>query len=333
MQNDVFDVFPGQGADEGYVDGSFPITPSRLFKIDGEHALHGSDAADALILAINNPAVDDTYTRLQFSIENDTIPIWYINASATTGGTITPNGTVPVRDGDQPTFEMTPDPGYIVRDVFVNDVPWGANQTMTLPPVHGNQTIRAWFYIPPNLFYILSIAGSGGTITPEGDRRIEEGSTVTFIITPDAGYEINDVEVDMVSLGPVSSYTFTNVSARHTIFARFWKIGEPFTIYASAFGNGSISPSGLVTVNKGANQTFAITPDAGFKVDNVFVDGMPVGPVTRYTFTNVKAFHTINGEFKPVTTTSGFVNFNFTFGDFPALKFVDFPGLNFFEIQ
>ena len=73
---------------------------------------------------------------------------------------------------------------------------------------------------------------------------------------------------------------------------------KTFTITASAGANGAISPNGAVTVNYGSNQTFTITPDSGYVVDAVTVDGASVGAVTTYTFTNVTAAHTIVAAFK-----------------------------------
>lgn len=70
-----------------------------------------------------------------------------------------------------------------------------------------------------------------------------------------------------------------------------------WTITASAGPNGNISPAGPVTVNSGADQTFSITPNAGYHVADVVVDGVPVGPVASYTFTGVVAHHTINAAF------------------------------------
>ena len=64
--------------------------------------------------------------------------------------------------------------------------------------------------------------------------------------------------VDGVSVGAVASYTFTDVAANHTIAASFAQ--TTYTITASAGAGGSINPSGAVTVNCGADQTFTITP-------------------------------------------------------------------------
>jgi hypothetical protein len=68
-------------------------------------------------------------------------------------------------------------------------------------------------------------------------------------------------------------------------------------ITASAYGSGSITPSGLVTVNIGDNQTFTIVPDAGYQVNDVLVDGSSMGPLTSYTFTDATVNHTISAVF------------------------------------
>ena len=75
------------------------------------------------------------------------------------------------------------------------------------------------------------------------------------------------------------------------------------TITATAGTGGSISPSGAVTVNYGSDQSFTITPDTGYHVANVLVDGFSVGAITTYTFTNVAANHTIEASFAENTYT------------------------------
>jgi hypothetical protein len=69
------------------------------------------------------------------------------------------------------------------------------------------------------------------------------------------------------------------------------------TITASAGANGSISPSGAVTVPYGTNQTFTITADPCYSIANVIVDGSSVGTPSSYTFTNVITNHTISATF------------------------------------
>ena len=70
-----------------------------------------------------------------------------------------------------------------------------------------------------------------------------------------------------------------------------------YTIKATAGTGGSISPSGNVSVREGRDQTFTITPDKGYAVANVKIDGRSIGAVKSYTFENVKRAHTIEVSF------------------------------------
>ncbi len=76
-----------------------------------------------------------------------------------------------------------------------------------------------------------------------------------------------------------------------------------FTIIASANSFGTISPSGTVTVNAGANQTFTFTPNANATIDSLIIDnGAPIAHTqSTYTFNNVIANHTIVAIFKDHT--------------------------------
>ncbi len=149
--------------------------------------------------------------------------------------------------------------------------------------------------------YTISVAPpSNGTITPGITNVSSGGSSQTYAIAPAPGYLISDVLVDGVSVGAVSQYTFSNLSACHSIEAKFTSAAVEYTIAASASGNGSISPSGAVNVNSGSSQAFTITPAANYKISNVLVDGTSAGPVTSYTFSNVSGNHTIAASFEPV---------------------------------
>ncbi|OGL30841.1 hypothetical protein A3F37_00125 [Candidatus Saccharibacteria bacterium RIFCSPHIGHO2_12_FULL_41_12] len=70
-------------------------------------------------------------------------------------------------------------------------------------------------------FTLTSTAGANGSITPNGVTTKNDGSSQTYTITPGATYHIDDVLVDGVSAGAVSTYTFSNVSANHTISVTF----------------------------------------------------------------------------------------------------------------
>ena len=72
-------------------------------------------------------------------------------------------------------------------------------------------------------FTITASAGSGGTISPQGTSTVTSGASKTYAIAPKTGYGISSVQVDGVSVGAVSSYTFSGVKANHSIKALFKK--------------------------------------------------------------------------------------------------------------
>lgn len=80
------------------------------------------------------------------------------------------------------------------------------------------------------------------------------------------------------------------------------------TITATAGPNGAISPSGPVLVNIGSSQSFVITPNPGYHVLDVLVDGVSQGPLTSYTFSNVSGNHTISASFAANTFVVGNTN-------------------------
>jgi hypothetical protein len=72
---------------------------------------------------------------------------------------------------------------------------------------------------------------------------------------------------------------------------------KTYDIIATAGVNGTITPSGLVTLYVGSSQTFLISPNANSHIADVLVDGTSVGAVTSYAFNNISANHSIQAVF------------------------------------
>ena len=70
-------------------------------------------------------------------------------------------------------------------------------------------------------YTITASVGTGGTISPSGSVTVTKYGSKTFTIAPKTGYRISAVTVDGVSKGALTSYTFSNVTATHTIKATF----------------------------------------------------------------------------------------------------------------
>ena len=235
-----------------------------------------------------------------------TVKTYTITASAGTGGTISPSGAVSVDGGASKTFTMTAATGYHVADVLVDGLSMGAVTSFTFTNVATAHTISARFAVN-GMRAIVAIAGYHGTITPSGVVVVQNGVNRTFTITPAAHYHVADVLVDWASVGAVTSYTFTNVTANHRIVASF--AADTNTITATAGAHGAISPSGPVAVNYNTGRAFTITPALHYHVLDVKVDGASVGAVRSYTFRNVVAAHTISATFtidqNTITATAG----------------------------
>jgi subtilisin family serine protease len=98
---------------------------------------------------------------------------------------------------------------------------------------------------------IIATAGANGAITPEGLIAVYKGDNYTFSITPYIGYTISNVVVDSVPIGPTNSYTFSNISADHTISASF-SIRQ-YSLAYRAGNNGSVIGSTNQIVSYGAD--------------------------------------------------------------------------------
>jgi ABC-type transporter MlaC component len=247
-------------------------------------------------------AYDEYLNESVFSeILTYTVPInnnntFTILASADTGGSISPSGNIMVNyDGSQ-NFTISPDSGHKIQNVVVDGVSMGEISTYKFENVISNHTISVNFEAITHI--IVASADTGGSISPSGNVMVNYDGNQSFSITTDSGHKIQNVVVDGVSMGEISTYKFENVISNHTISANFEAITH--IIVASADTGGSISPSGNVMVNYDGNQSFSITTDSGHKIQNVVVDGVSMGEISTYKFENVISNHTISANFEPI---------------------------------
>jgi uncharacterized repeat protein (TIGR02543 family) len=152
-------------------------------------------------------------------------------------------------------------------------------------------------------YTISTTTNAGGTISPV-NPVIENGKSVTINIRPNVNYHIKDVKVNGVSKGAVSSYEFTNLTGGQSINAVF-EINN-YIITATNAGSGTMLPSGNSTVNYGADLSYTLKPSTNYHIKDVKVDGVSVGAVSSYTFSNVTSGHTLYVEFEINSYTISF---------------------------
>jgi hypothetical protein len=174
-------------------------------------------------------------------------------------------------------------------------------------------------------YTITATAGDNGTISPD-NAVVNCGGEQVFTITPAEGYRIATVVVDAETEGEANvtenivagdgyyTYTFTNVTANHTIHVTFELI-PTYTITVDAGENGNVYyndalVSAPIVVTEGATPEFEITPATGYQIDVLTVGGNTIELTEQqlggftYTFDPVMADVTLVVTFEaiPVTT-------------------------------
>ena len=237
-----------------------------------------------------------------------TLKTYTITATAGSGGSISPAGSVVVNYGNIQSFTITPSTNYNIGNVTVDGSSVGSVTTYTFTNVTANHTISATFTaLQPNTLTV-NRAGTGTGIVSSSPLGIicgsdctevyNAGTLVTLTATPDGSSTFSGWSGACTGTGACT----VTMDASKAVTATFTL--NTYTISATTGAGGSISPSGLVTVNHGASQMFSITPATNYTVGNVVVDGSSAGAVTTYTFTNVTANHTISASFTVIQQNS-----------------------------
>ena len=209
-------------------------------------------------------------------------------------GTATPSTAAA---GTTITLTATPNKGYHFKEWQV----MSGNVTIkddkfTMPNAHVE--VKAIFEedVPAPTEFIVTFDGNGGT--PSVDSMTTTNQKLSSLPSASrsgrysfdgwyteksGGTKITKDTVFHADTPVYAHWTYTGGSSSYSYY----------TIKATAGTGGSISPSGNVSVREGRDQTFTITPDKGYAVANVKIDGKSIGAVKSYTFENVRRTHTI----------------------------------------
>jgi uncharacterized repeat protein (TIGR01451 family) len=208
------------------------------------------------------------------------LPLQYtVDASTDGNGTISPSGIFQVGAGDDVEFTITPDVGFALDELLVNGAPVTVtDDTYTLAGVSEDTTVVANF-LALTPYQITGTAGPNGTIDPSGTFTAYEGDNVEFTITPNPGFIIAGVTVNGAGqpLPAGNIFTLENVSEDATVMVTFGQ-SDQAQITAGVVGGvgGTINPAGTFLVDLGTDVEFTVTPDIGFIIDELTVNGTPV---------------------------------------------------------
>ena len=147
--------------------------------------------------------------------------------------------------------------------------------------------------------YTITYDLAGGTV--EGNPNTYTIETVAFTLKnpTKSGYTFTGWSGTGLDGENNMTVTIPTGSTGNRTYKAHWRYNGSghsysyYTIKATAGAGGSISPSGNVSVREGRDQTFTITPDKGYAISNVKIDGKSIGAVKSYTFENVRRTHTI----------------------------------------
>lgn len=210
-------------------------------------------------------------------------------ADPANGGNMTGSGGY--NYGESCTLTATANAGYTFINWTKNGTQVSTNPTYTFT-VTESATYIAHFSAQSYTVTTASSPSNGGTTT--GGGTYNYGQTCTVTASAANGYAFTNWTENGTQVSTNANYSFTVTSNRNLV-ANFAQ--NTHTIQASAGANGIITPSGSITVAHGANQSFAMIPNEGYEVQDVYIDGNSVGPMTSYTFTNVTADHYIHVTF------------------------------------
>ena len=167
--------------------------------------------------SVKSYTFDPVYKNHDITAKFTTIrPEYTISVSKNDGGTVSPSGElITVNQGNSVTFNLYPDStiGYFIK---IDGAPVGERLSYTFSDIRENHTFNIAFSS-----IIKAQSAFGGSILPGGEVITKMGSNQSFTIKSLHGYSISDVIVDGESLGNLTTYSFRNVSKRHTILARF----------------------------------------------------------------------------------------------------------------
>ena len=289
----------------------------------------------------NQYTISNIQANTSLEVTFEAIPTYSLNITASGNGCATYNGTAvrgktqsfTVNDGTSATVTFTPDAGYRIAIVKLNNTDVTAsiaNNSYTISNITANTTLTVTFEEIPPTTYVLTISAVGnGTVTYEGNTvkgktssfTVVEGTNAVVTFSADDGNRLKSVKLgntDVTSSVVNNQYTISNIKANTSLEVTFEAI-PTYSLNVTASGNGNATYNGIAvrgktqsfTVNEGTSATVKFTPDAGYRIASVKVNGTDVTSSvanSQYTISNIKSGNTLAVEFEAIPPSTYMLN-------------------------
>ena len=211
-----------------------------------------------------------------------------INVTTDYGSSVSGSYPDTVVEGSNKYLHISKRQGYKLTSVILDDssqtIPSqteasGEVMTISLENITSNHNLVVTS--EPFKYTITTSAGSNGSITPSA--TVNYGSSKTINMSPSTGYEVNEVIVDGINKGKITTYTFNNITDNHTISVTFKKLDEQkFTVNCTTVQNGNISVS-PTSATVGTKITIYVNPSEGYRLKQI--DSSPIVSINNNQFT------------------------------------------------
>jgi len=268
-------------------------TPSSGWSFTGWSGSVSGPSNPITVTVKGNIAVTATFTQNTYTIV----------ASAGSGGSISPSGSVVVSQGSSQVFTITPSSGYQVSSVLVDGSSVGAVSSYAFSNIQAAHTISTSFTQVSQALYTVtfSIVGQGSVSKSPDQASYASGSSVQLTATPSSGWEFSGWSGNaMGSSNPISITVISNMAVTATFTQNTYTI--TVTVSPSTGGTVTNSPS-QSTYHYGDVVTLTESPSAGYTFSAWSGDGTGTGSTRTVTVTGnmaVTATFTSSGGLSPL---------------------------------
>ena len=221
-------------------------------------------------------------------------------------GTLTPGGTISVVPGTSVTFTLTLADGYRFVDMRINGNEVPPSETFVVGDITADMSIELWLMktdVDPGMYVIHAEHNGHGSVTPS-DCEVAAGGSVTLTVSPNDGYMVSSVLVNYseVELSD-GKLVLSDIDGNKVVSVTFEEIEYTETVTVSVGDNGTVSPSGSVVVERGEDLELTITPDDGYRIASVILDGTDVTSEVKdsvFILSNVVSGHSVSVSFERI---------------------------------